>query len=81
MTIVSDPSTAHAYTSTNSATVGGTVRWMAPELLYPEHFGLEHTNPTRSSDIYALGMVILEVCPGPHFLRKFIAKKASVTRF
>jgi len=43
---------------------GGTHRWMSPELLDPERFGMpesEGNRPTRQSDCYALGMVIYEV--------------------
>lgn len=44
----------------------GTTRWMAPELLYPEHFGFsgdcQKQLPSKSTDTYALGMTILEVC-------------------
>ena len=48
-----------------SFTAGGTHRWMSPELLDPERFGIpqsEGDRPTRQSDCYALGMVIYEVC-------------------
>ena len=53
-----------------SFTAGGTRRWMSPELLDPELFGipqLEGDRPTRQSDCYALGMVIYEVrvCRSP----------------
>jgi serine/threonine protein kinase len=47
-----------------SFTAGGTRRWMSPELLDPELFGIpesEGDRPTRQSDCYALGMVIYEV--------------------
>ena len=47
-----------------SFTGGGTCRWMSPELLDPERFGIpqsEDNRPTRQSDCYALGMVIYEV--------------------
>ena len=47
-----------------SFTAGGTRRWMSPELLDPERFGVpesEDNRPTRQSDCYALGMVIYEV--------------------
>jgi serine/threonine protein kinase len=47
-----------------SFTTGGTRRWMSPELLNPEMFGIpqsEGDRPTRQSDCYALGMVIYEV--------------------
>jgi serine/threonine protein kinase len=50
-----------------SFTAGGTGRWMSPELLDPELFGIpesEGDRPTRQSDCYALGMVIYEVCFG-----------------
>ena len=45
--------------------VGGEAsRWMSPELLVPDQFGIpakEADRPTRQSDCYALGMVIYEV--------------------
>ena len=47
-----------------SFTAGGTYRWMSPELMYPERFGMpqsEDNRPTTQSDCYALGMVIYEV--------------------
>jgi len=44
-----------------SSVIGGTVRWMSPELLDPERFGFKKSRPTKQSDCYALGMVILEV--------------------
>ena len=44
-----------------SYTPGGTVRWMSPELLDPEMFGLDNNRPTKQSDCYALGMVVYEV--------------------
>ena len=56
-----------------SFTGGGTRRWMSPELLDPERFGMpesEGNRPTRQSDCYALGMVIYEV--GVH-ASKFVA--------
>jgi serine/threonine protein kinase len=43
----------------------GTYRWMSPELLDPEAFGIpqseDSTRPTTQSDCYAFGMVIYEV--------------------
>lgn len=43
----------------------GTVRWMAPELLLPEEFGFAgkflKQLPSMSTDIYAIGMTMLEV--------------------
>ena len=43
---------------------GGTARWMSPELIDPQRFGLESSRPTKSSDCYALGMVIYETISG-----------------
>ena len=37
---------------------------MSPELLDPDRFGRESGRPTKESDCYALGMVILEVLTG-----------------
>ena len=55
-------------TSRTATAVGkrqGTVRWMAPELLYPDMFGFtgrfEKQLPSKDTDIYAIGMTILEV--------------------
>ena len=50
------PSTLHA--------PGGTLRWMSPELLDPEQFGLDACRPTKPSDCYSLGMVIYETISG-----------------
>ncbi|KAF9645406.1 kinase-like protein [Thelephora ganbajun] len=53
----------------------GTPRWMSPELLDPESFGLKESRPTKESDCYALGMVIYEVLSGrtPFAQRSFPA--------
>ena len=52
------------FISTISHLEGGTFRWMSPELLNPEPFGLTDSRPTEQSDCYALGMVIYEVLSG-----------------
>ena len=52
--------------SSSSHTQGGTARWMGPELIDPERFGLETSRRTKLSDCYALGMVIYETISG-HF--------------
>jgi serine/threonine protein kinase len=44
-----------------SFTAGGTTRWMSPELLDPDRFGITDYRPTKQSDCYALGMVVYEV--------------------
>lgn len=46
-----------------SFTAGGTTRWMSPELLDPDRFGITNYWPTKRSDCYALGMVMYEVRP------------------
>ncbi|KAF9780167.1 kinase-like domain-containing protein [Thelephora terrestris] len=61
LTIISDPTNTAV---TNSLSIAGTTRWMSPELLDPSQFGSENTRPTKESDSYALGMVILEVLSG-----------------
>lgn len=47
---------------TSALAGGGSERWMAPELLYPEKYGFSHSIPSKESDTYAFGMVIYEVC-------------------
>jgi len=61
LTVLSDPS---YQLSSTSHTQGGTVRWMSPELIVPQRFGLENCRRTKSSDCYALGMVIYETISG-----------------
>ena len=49
----------------SSDETGGIVRWMAPEILNPERYGYvkraRRNLPSKGTDIYALGMTILEV--------------------
>ena len=61
LTIISDPTNG---LSSSSSMQGGSVRWMSPELLDPQRFGLEKSRPTTSSDCYALGMVVYETISG-----------------
>lgn len=56
--------------ATASTTGVGTVRWMAPELLLPEAYGLLHSVPSKESDVYAFGMLIYEVLSFS-FIHKF----------
>ena len=48
----------------------GTARWMAPELSYPDAFGFtgkfKKQLPSKDTDIYAIGMTILEVSACPY---------------
>jgi len=47
---------------------------MAPELFYPDKFGftgkLAKQLPSKETDIYAVGMTILEVSARPFLLKK-----------
>jgi len=63
-------------TNRTTATGGefrGTTRWMAPELLLPEVFGFtgkfEKQLPSKDTDIYAIGMTILEVSARRYILK------------
>jgi len=47
LTIILDPTNL---LSSSSYTQGGTVRWMGPELIAPQRFGLKKSRPTESSD-------------------------------
>jgi serine/threonine protein kinase len=60
-TIISESATI---ATSASASIGGTLKWMSPELLDPERFSRDHSRPTKESDCYALGMVIYEVLAG-----------------
>jgi len=48
----------------SSCRQSGTIRWMSPELLDPEMFGLKDSRRKKSSYCYALGTVIYEVLSG-----------------
>ena len=48
----------------SSCMEAGTVRWMSPELLDPQKYGLPKIRPTKASDCYALGMVVYEILSG-----------------
>jgi len=61
VTVIQDPTYATAPSSNKK---GGSIPFMSPELLYPEQYGLEDSQPTKRSDHYALGMVIFEVLSG-----------------
>jgi hypothetical protein len=61
LTIMKDPTNLLA---SSSYTQGGTARWMSPELIAPQRFGLKSSRPTESSDCYALGMVVYETISG-----------------
>ena len=57
-------------TTSAVAAINGAARWMAPELLFPGMFGftgvLKKQLPSKDTDIYAIGMTILEVGAHPY---------------
>ena len=59
------------YTTWSPSKSTGLTKWMSPELIDPSQFGSEDGWPTKESNCYALGMVILEVLTGeapfPHY--------------
>ena len=61
LTILSDPINS---LSSSSHTQGGMARWMSSELINPQQFRIEKGRPTKSSNCYALGMVIYETISG-----------------
>ncbi|KAF9785168.1 kinase-like domain-containing protein, partial [Thelephora terrestris] len=61
LTIISGPANLLPSSSPGQ---GGTARWMGPELISPQEFGLKVCSPTTLSDCYSLGMVIYETISG-----------------
>ena len=61
LTIISDSTQAATTILSESC---GTLRWVSPELLEPNQFRAKNGQPTKESDCYALGMVVLEVLTG-----------------
>lgn len=57
-TMVFDPLLSMASSQTLQ---GGTMTFMAPELLTPSQYGLKYLVPTREADVYAFSFVILQV--------------------
>ncbi|KAJ7171404.1 kinase-like domain-containing protein [Mycena filopes] len=59
LTIVNDVTTAQTRSGS------GCVRWMAPETLHPEAFGVQNRPRTFASDIFAFGCTCLEASNAP----------------
>jgi hypothetical protein len=59
MTTVDDPSLGME--PSESGVCGGTVHFMAPELLYPPMFGLDRYMPSKEADIHAMAITIYQV--------------------
>ena len=62
---VADFGLAVVVEESTSRELRGTTRWMAPELMDPARFGFTGASlkqlPSKSTDVYAIGMMILEV--------------------
>jgi hypothetical protein len=58
MTMVLDPQDSM---SSSFTLEGGTMTFMAPELLAPSKYGFKDAVPTQEGDIYAFGLVIFQV--------------------
>lgn len=61
----------------------GTVRWMAPELLDPEFFGLPaspNVGFSTASDVYALAMVVIELFTGNKPFYEFINEPSVIVK-
>jgi serine/threonine protein kinase len=52
-----------ATAATHTSHHGGSVRWMGPELHYPQSCGLENFTRTFASDCYSFAFVCIEVRP------------------
>ncbi|KAF9789248.1 kinase-like domain-containing protein, partial [Thelephora terrestris] len=50
---------------------GGTLNFMAPELLAPSNYGLTNSVPTREADVYAFGLVMFQVLTGENPFRNY----------
>ena len=55
--IITDPTVVEQ----DRVTTSGSTRYMAPELLDPELFGLKHSNPSKESDVHSFAMTAYEV--------------------
>ncbi|KAJ7656681.1 kinase-like domain-containing protein [Mycena rosella] len=51
-------------TATHTSTRAGSLRWMAPELIHPGHFGKRFVRRTPATDVYAFACVCLELYTG-----------------
>lgn len=60
-TIVGDAESTTVAITSSSANRGGSVRWFAPELIWPPSFGYAKFAHTTASDVYAYACVCVEV--------------------
>ena len=56
-------------------------RYMAPELLDPQQFGLSQSNPSKESDVYSFAMTAYEVLSSCLVARVTDVRLLPMTRF
>jgi hypothetical protein len=56
-----NPHQEHPMSEAADAPVGVKWRYLAPELIHPSRFGLKGANPSQEADVYAFGLLVLEV--------------------
>lgn len=56
------------YQTLEAADASDGVKWryLAPELIHPSRFGLEGAKPSQEADVYAFGLLVLEVIPADY---------------
>ena len=58
---ISSPDHEHPAPEDSEDMEGGNWRFRAPELIHPSKFGLPNAMPSRETDVYAFGHLVLEV--------------------
>lgn len=58
---ISSPDHEHPASEDSEDVEGGNWRFLAPELIHPSKFGLSNAIPSRETDVYAFGHLVLEV--------------------
>jgi len=58
---ISGPYHEHPTSEDSEDSEGSNWRFLAPELIHPSKFGLPNAIPSRETDVYAFGHLVLEV--------------------
>lgn len=58
---ISGPDHEHPESEEFEDLEGGKWRYLAPELIFPSKFGFTYAIPSRETDVYAFGHLVLEV--------------------
>ena len=58
------------YPTSEAADASDGVKWryLAPELIHPSRFGLKEATPSQEADVYAFGLLVLEVIMVNHLV-------------